>query len=98
MFISVLGNVSVLRTLRVLRALKTVAIVPGLKTIVDALIQSVMRLRDVMVLTGFVLSVFALIGLQLYMGILRRKCVIDSPDHNMTDWDFYNYTQNPSNF
>lgn len=48
----------------------------GLKTIVGALIQSVKKLSDVMILTVFCLSVFALIGLQLFMGNLRQKCVI----------------------
>ncbi|XP_021094211.1 sodium channel protein type 9 subunit alpha isoform X1 [Heterocephalus glaber] len=70
-----LGNVSALRTFRVLRALKTISVIPGLKTIVGALIQSVKKLSDVMILTVFCLSVFALIGLQLFMGNLRHKCV-----------------------
>ena len=48
----------------------------GLKTIVGALIQSVKKLSDVMILTVFCLSVFALIGLQLFMGNLRNKCVV----------------------
>uniref|UniRef100_A0A8C0BVP5 Sodium channel protein n=1 Tax=Buteo japonicus TaxID=224669 RepID=A0A8C0BVP5_9AVES len=69
-----LGNVSALRTFRVLRALKTISVIPGLKTIVGALIQSVKKLSDVMILTVFCLSVFALIGLQLFMGNLRNKC------------------------
>ncbi|CAF1292767.1 unnamed protein product [Rotaria sordida] len=56
-------------------ALKTVAVVPGLKTIVNALIQSFISLRDVSVLSSFILSIFTLIGLQLYMGVLRQKCV-----------------------
>lgn len=47
----------------------------GLKTIVGALIQSVKKLSNVMILTVFCLSVFALIGLQLFMGHLRQKCV-----------------------
>lgn len=47
----------------------------GLKTIVGALIQSVKKMVDVMVLTVFALSVFALVGLQLFMGNLRQKCV-----------------------
>lgn len=47
----------------------------GLKTIVGALIQSVKKLSDVMILTVFCLSVFALIGLQLFMGNLRQKCL-----------------------
>ncbi|XP_041848219.1 sodium channel protein type 1 subunit alpha-like [Melanotaenia boesemani] len=70
-----LGNVSALRTFRVLRALKTISVIPGLKTIVGALIQSVKKLADVMILTVFCLSVFALIGLQLFMGLLRQKCI-----------------------
>ncbi|MED6258307.1 Sodium channel protein type 3 subunit alpha [Ataeniobius toweri] len=75
-----LGNVSALRTFRVLRALKTISVIPGLKTIVGALIQSVRKLADVMILTVFCLSVFALIALQLFMGLLRQKCV-RSLDH-----------------
>ncbi|ELK28168.1 Sodium channel protein type 3 subunit alpha [Myotis davidii] len=47
----------------------------SLKTIVGALIQSVKKLSDVMILTVFCLSVFALIGLQLFMGSLRNKCL-----------------------
>ncbi|XP_056119599.1 sodium channel, voltage gated, type V-like, alpha b isoform X1 [Rhinichthys klamathensis goyatoka] len=69
------GNLQALRTFRVLRALKTISVIPGLKTIVGALIQSVKKLADVMILTVFCLSVFALIGLQLFMGNLRQKCV-----------------------
>lgn len=47
----------------------------GLKIIVGALIQSVKKLANVMILTVFCLSVFALIGLQLFKGNLRYKCV-----------------------
>uniref|UniRef100_A0A3Q3WBU4 Sodium channel protein n=1 Tax=Mola mola TaxID=94237 RepID=A0A3Q3WBU4_MOLML len=100
-----LGNVSALRTFRVLRALKTISVIPGLKTIVGALIQSVKKLSDVMILTVFCLSVFALIGLQLFMGNLRHKCVIwpinitDSHPANSSkafDWD--EYIMNDTNF
>uniref|UniRef100_A0ACB8G191 Sodium channel protein type 2 subunit alpha n=1 Tax=Sphaerodactylus townsendi TaxID=933632 RepID=A0ACB8G191_9SAUR len=83
-----LGNVSALRTFRVLRALKTISVIPGLKTIVGALIQSVKKLSDVMILTVFCLSVFALIGLQLFMGNLRHKCLYWTPD-NSTSNDTY---------
>nr|XP_046238122.1 sodium channel, voltage-gated, type I like, alpha b isoform X3 [Scatophagus argus] len=80
-----LGNVSALRTFRVLRALKTISVIPGLKTIVGALIQSVKKLSDVMILTVFCLSVFALIGLQLFMGNLRQKCVRMPVSSNATN-------------
>ncbi|KAG7254844.1 hypothetical protein CRUP_009555, partial [Coryphaenoides rupestris] len=62
-------------TMAVLRALKTISVIPGLRTIVGALLQSVKKLSDVMILTVFCLSVFALIGLQLFMGHLKQKCV-----------------------
>ncbi|XP_067326192.1 sodium channel protein type 4 subunit alpha [Anolis sagrei] len=85
-----LGNVSALRTFRVLRALKTITVIPGLKTIVGALIQSVKKLSDVMILTVFCLAVFALIGLQLFMGNLRQKCVRWPPFTNDTlEGDFF---------
>ncbi|XP_065108405.1 sodium channel, voltage-gated, type I-like, alpha [Paramisgurnus dabryanus] len=85
-----LGNVSALRAFRVLRALKTISVIPGLKTIVGALIQAVKKLSDVMILTLFCLSVFALVGLQLFMGSLRHKCVKISP--NSTLESFRNWT------
>ncbi|XP_073329243.1 sodium channel, voltage-gated, type I-like, alpha [Pagrus major] len=75
-----LGNLSVLRTFRVLRALKAISVIPGLKTIVGALFQSVKKLADVMILTVFCLSVFALIGLQLFMGHLKQKCILIPSD------------------
>uniref|UniRef100_A0A8C3TBI7 Sodium channel protein n=1 Tax=Chelydra serpentina TaxID=8475 RepID=A0A8C3TBI7_CHESE len=93
-----LGSVSVLRTFRVLRALKTISIVPGLKVIVGALIQSVKKLTDVMILTVFCLSVFALVGLQLFKGNLRHKCVRNFNSINGTvtsdnkTWDSKNGT------
>jgi len=38
--------------------------------------EAVRRLRDVMILTVFVLSIFALVGLQIYQGTLKNKCVL----------------------
>uniref|UniRef100_A0A8C3MAA1 Sodium channel protein n=1 Tax=Geospiza parvula TaxID=87175 RepID=A0A8C3MAA1_GEOPR len=82
-----LGSVSVLRTFRVLRALKTISVVPGLKIIVGALIQSVKKLADVMILTVFCLSVFALIGLQLFKGNLRQKCIRNTTEFCNKTWE-----------
>lgn len=68
----------------------------GLKTIVGAVIESVKNLRDVIILTMFSLSVFALMGLQIYMGVLTQKCCLKFPMDgswgNLTDenWErFY---------
>ena len=80
-----LGSFSALRTFRVFRALKSVAVIPGLKTIVSAIIYSVKNLRDVIILTIFALAVFALLGLQVYMGFLSQICIQDFP------WDDHEY-------
>ncbi|XP_066158520.1 sodium channel protein para isoform X2 [Euwallacea fornicatus] len=97
-----LGNLAALRTFRVLRALKTVAIVPGLKTIVGAVIESVKNLRDVIILTMFSLSVFALMGLQIYMGVLTQKCIKNFPTDgswgNLTAENWEQFNQNKSNW
>ncbi|XP_057653296.1 sodium channel protein para isoform X3 [Diorhabda carinulata] len=97
-----LGNLAALRTFRVLRALKTVAIVPGLKTIVGAVIESVKNLRDVIILTMFSLSVFALMGLQIYMGVLTQKCIKNFPNDgswgNLTDENWEKFMDNKTNW
>ena len=45
-----------------------------------AVIESVKNLRDVIILTVFSLSVFALLGLQIYMGVLTQKCIKNFPE------------------
>lgn len=87
------GNLAGLRTFRVLRALKTVSIMPGLKTIINALLHSFKQLAEVMTLTIFCLMVFALFALQVYMGELRNKCVKNMPDDwtNVTYEDWYTW-------
>uniref|UniRef100_A0A8C7UFY8 Sodium channel protein n=1 Tax=Oncorhynchus mykiss TaxID=8022 RepID=A0A8C7UFY8_ONCMY len=79
-----LGNVSVFRMFHVLRALKIITVIPGLKTIVGTLIMSVKKLADVMIITVFCLAVFAMIGLQMFMGNLKQKCVDWPPG----EWHF----------
>ncbi len=72
-----LGSFSALRTFRVFRALKSVAVIPGLKTIVNAVMYSVKNLKDVIILTLFGLAFFALLGLQFYMGVLSQICILE---------------------
>ncbi|GAB1294812.1 Sodium channel protein [Apodemus speciosus] len=57
----------------------------GLKVIVGALIHSVRKLADVTILTVFCLSVFALVGLQLFKGNLKNKCIRNGTDPHKAD-------------
>jgi hypothetical protein len=69
-----------------------------LKTIVGAVIESVKNLRDVIILTLFSLSVFALLGLQIYMGVLTQKCIRSFPSDgssgNLTDDNYEAFVSN----
>ena len=60
---------------------------------VNSLLKSLKNLSDVMLLTVFFLAVFAIIGLQLFMGNLRNRCVIDPPPS--TDSYYYTLKENP---
>ncbi|XP_061720824.1 sodium channel protein 60E isoform X2 [Cydia pomonella] len=96
-----LGNLAGLRTFRVLRALKTVSIMPGLKTIINALLHSFKQLAEVMTLTIFCLMVFALFALQVYMGELRNKCVLNYQGvegENFTDEAWYRWINDSRNW
>jgi len=72
----------------------------GLKTIVGAVIESVKNLRDVIILTMFSLSVFALMGLQIYMGVLTQKCIKNFPEDgswgNLTHESWVRFNNNDS--
>lgn len=66
---------AILKVFRVFRVLKTMSIVPGLRSIVQALLHSIRALKDAIVLTMFFLTVYSLIGYQLFNGTFRNKCV-----------------------
>ncbi len=56
----------------------------------NTLVQSIFRLRDVMMLAFFMQTVFALVGLQLYKGGLRGKCV-ENPPNNISKYDYRDF-------
>lgn len=51
---------------------------------VNTLLRSMKLLKDVLVLFVFFLAVMALIGLQLFLGHLRHKCVRNDDFLNLT--------------
>lgn len=91
-------NLSGIRTFRVLRALRTISAVKGLKAMVNTLLKSIRMLSDVLILTTFFLCVFALIGLQLFVGVMQYKCVRDPPNGWPQDQEAFSaYLKNESN-
>lgn len=67
------ANLSVLRSFRVLRPLRTISGIEGLRVIVSALMKSVTLLVDTLIILLFFFIIFAIGGLQLLSGVLKRR-------------------------
>jgi len=72
------GNLSALRTFRVLRPLRTLNAIPELKIIVTSLLKSAGKMVDVGILALFIFLLFGIIGVQLWTGLLSMRCAVPS--------------------
>lgn len=62
----------------------------GLKKMLYTFAQSVKRLSCVLILTAFMLCIFATVGLQCFVGVLRQKCISTSLfSQNLTSDAYY---------
>lgn len=68
-------NIGPMRAVRVLRPLRTIEKLPGLKILVQTFLASLPELRDSLVLCIFILVLSGIVGVQLYMGTLRQQCM-----------------------
>nr|XP_003405861.2 sodium channel protein type 7 subunit alpha [Loxodonta africana] len=87
------GFASILNTARTLRILKTIPLNQGLKSLVGILNRCVKKLIGVITLTLLFLSIFSLIGMGLFMGNLKHKC-LRWPQENENK-TLHNRTGNP---
>ena len=69
------GGLAALRSFRVLRPLKTISGIEGLRIIVSALFSSMSLLRDAIIVLLFFFVIFAICGLNLFSGMLKKRCV-----------------------
>ena len=70
-------NLSVIRSLRLLRPLRSISRIDGLKVLLAALVNSLPALLDVVMLLAFVLVVFSIGGVAIWSGTWHRRCYID---------------------
>ena len=68
------SNVSVGRLVRVLRPLRTISHVPGLKLIINSMLASIPQLLNVLGLCAFIFFMFGIVGIQLFQGKLSQRC------------------------
>ncbi|XP_007644469.1 sodium channel protein type 7 subunit alpha isoform X1 [Cricetulus griseus] len=81
---SPLNFLLLLKTIRTLRILKLIPLIQGLLSIVATLTQCFKKLFGAIVLTLFFLTVFSLLGMGLFMGNLKHKC-LRWPQENETE-------------
>lgn len=68
-------NLSAVRILRILRIFRSISSIEGLRIIFLALIGSVTKLTGAIILLFLLCFVFAVGGVQLFMGLLRNQCM-----------------------
>ena len=71
------GNLSAIRSVRVLKPLRTVQRVPGLRMLIGALLHSLPMMGDVANLFAFFLVAFGVVGVELFGGTLHYRCYDD---------------------
>nr|CAB3227402.1 voltage-dependent L-type calcium channel subunit alpha-1D-like [Phallusia mammillata] len=70
-------KVRALRAFRVLRPLRLVSGVPSLQVVLNAIIRAMLPLLHIALLVMFVIIIYAVIGLELFKGILHQTCFIN---------------------
>jgi len=68
------GNLSAIRTFRVMRPLRAITRFKELRFLVLLLLQCIPMLVNVIGLCFFIFFVFGILGLQLFAGALRQRC------------------------
>merc|ERR550514_1698997 len=68
-----------LRIFRVLRPLRSISALPGMRTLVNSVLASLPRLANVFGMGVFLLMIFGIMGIQFWGGVVHRRCRL-TPD------------------
>ena len=63
-----------LRAVRVIRPLKLVNGVPSLQVVLNSILKAMIPLLHIALLVIFVILIYAIIGLELFCGIMHSRC------------------------
>uniref|UniRef100_A0A4W3J3F2 Voltage-dependent L-type calcium channel subunit alpha n=1 Tax=Callorhinchus milii TaxID=7868 RepID=A0A4W3J3F2_CALMI len=69
-------DVKALRAFRVLRPLRLVSGVPSLQVVLNSIIKAMVPLLHIALLVLFVIVIYAIIGLELFIGKMHKTCFI----------------------
>lgn len=80
-------NVSAMRSIRVLRPLKSVSKMPSMKIMVQSILHSLKMLSNVAAFLCFIFCLFAIIGTNFFMGAFDQRCrLTPAPIANGETW------------
>ncbi|GIL50395.1 hypothetical protein Vafri_6622, partial [Volvox africanus] len=68
------GNLTAVRTVRVLRPLRAITRVQGMKVLVTTMIESMPMLIDVVLLCAFTFFIWGIVAVQIFAGTLKNRC------------------------
>ncbi|XP_075690008.1 voltage-dependent L-type calcium channel subunit alpha-1D isoform X7 [Rhinoderma darwinii] len=69
-------DVKALRAFRVLRPLRLVSGVPSLQVVLNSIIKAMVPLLHIALLVLFVIIIYAIIGLELFVGKMHKSCFL----------------------
>ncbi|XP_068109760.1 voltage-dependent L-type calcium channel subunit alpha-1D isoform X10 [Hyperolius riggenbachi] len=69
-------DVKALRAFRVLRPLRLVSGVPSLQVVLNSIIKAMVPLLHIALLVLFVIIIYAIIGLELFVGKMHKSCYL----------------------
>uniref|UniRef100_A0A7M4FRM8 Voltage-dependent L-type calcium channel subunit alpha n=1 Tax=Crocodylus porosus TaxID=8502 RepID=A0A7M4FRM8_CROPO len=73
-------DVKALRAFRVLRPLRLVSGVPSLQVVLNSIIKAMVPLLHIALLVLFVIIIYAIIGLELFIGKMHKSCFLIGTD------------------
>ncbi|XP_028849532.1 voltage-dependent L-type calcium channel subunit alpha-1D [Denticeps clupeoides] len=78
-------DVKALRAFRVLRPLRLVSGVPSLQIVLNSIMKAMVPLLHIGLLVGFVIIIYAIIGLELFLGRMHKTCYYVGTDLYVDD-------------
>ncbi|KAK7884578.1 hypothetical protein WMY93_027701 [Mugilogobius chulae] len=78
-------DVKALRAFRVLRPLRLVSGVPSLQIVLNSIMKAMVPLLHIALLVLFVIIIYAIIGLELFIGRMHRTCYYIATDTYVED-------------
>ncbi|XP_036434229.1 calcium channel, voltage-dependent, L type, alpha 1F subunit [Colossoma macropomum] len=78
-------DVKALRAFRVLRPLRLVSGVPSLQIVLNSIMKAMVPLLHISLLVLFVIIIYAIIGLELFLGRMHKTCYVTGTDEFADD-------------